>query len=108
MATTVFRDQELEYQRWLKAYPEGYVLNARRDVSPSYMVLHRANCRTISRYVGKIAENGFTGRGYIKICSTRSGELLAWLRTQGGRGFTVVCSICAPANTEDVVKARKG
>ena len=36
------------YLAWLRANPAGYVLNTGRTHPPEYMVLHRANCPSIS------------------------------------------------------------
>jgi hypothetical protein len=43
-----FVDDDLGYQRWLEMYPDLYVLNAERVPRPSYLVLHRVTCCTIS------------------------------------------------------------
>ena len=64
-SVVVFRDDDAGYLQWLKAHPSGFVLNAARRPRPDYLVLHRANCRTIAAQParGRI----WTGP-YIKVC----------------------------------------
>src|SRR5262245_56796379 len=66
---TVFDKSHSDYFKWLKAHPEGFVLNTTRKKNPKYLVLHRATCRTISEYSGKQKPGGFTERDYIKVCA---------------------------------------
>lgn len=96
MLAKVFEKDEQAYRKWLKTHPHGYVLTTVREINISYMSLHRASCRMISRYMKNMANNAFTGRGYIKICSLSTNNLLTWVKEHGGKGFTKVCSICAP------------
>ena len=49
-SAVVFDNSDTDYQAWLSANPTGFVLNARRSLVPSYMVLHRASCPSISQY----------------------------------------------------------
>jgi hypothetical protein len=96
MPVKLFQDDERKYQKWLRDNPDGYVLTTTRAVSPNYMSLHRSSCRMISQYMKNMADDAFTGRGYIKICSPSISELLDWITKQGGKGFTKHCAICAP------------
>ncbi len=57
------------YLAWLQANPTGYVLNTERSHPPDYMVLHRANCPSISVLVPPARPDGFTERDYVKVCS---------------------------------------
>jgi len=43
-----FRDDDSGYLKWLTAHPDGFVLNAARNPTPAYLVLHRASCDTIN------------------------------------------------------------
>lgn len=103
MPVIIFEDKEQEYMQWINANPTGYVLTTVRTISPNYMSLHRASCRMISQYVSNMAKNAFTGRKYIKICSLRPSELSAWIKKNGGSGFTTLCSKCQPDTSEPLV-----
>jgi hypothetical protein len=61
----VFRDDDAGYLEWLRAHPGGFVLNAARRPRPDYLVLHRANCRTIT---AQPARGDVWTSSYIKIC----------------------------------------
>jgi hypothetical protein len=87
---------EEQYCCWLKAHPTGLVLNSRRLLDPSYMVLHRATCHSICQSARSVANDPFTGRGYIKICADRKEPLLAWIASHGGAGFSKLCGLCVP------------
>lgn len=43
-----------------------------------------------------MANDAFTGKRYIKICSRSTSDLVAWIKKHDGDGFTKLCSICAP------------
>ena len=72
---------------WRSA-PHGFVLNCGRPPSPSYLMLHRATCRTI---------NGAPGRkwtvSYQKVCGDTLDEVLTWA---GQIGPPSGCGICKP------------
>ena len=96
MQPNVFQDREAAYLSWLSENPAGYVLSTRRRRDPNYMQLHRSTCKSISQYARNMADDAFTGRGYIKVCSEHPSELLEWARAQGAQGFTTICSLCRP------------
>ena len=50
-----FIDDDLSYLGWDAAHPDGYVLNVRRSPDPRNVILHRANCMTISNSVSSEA-----------------------------------------------------
>jgi hypothetical protein len=87
---------EGQYRHWLQAHSTGLVLSSRRWIDPSYMVLHRATCHSISQPTGRMAKDPFTERGYIKICADSKEPLLAWITCHGGADFTKLCGRCAP------------
>jgi hypothetical protein len=99
-SSTIFCDRgggdEEPYRRWLQAHPTGLVLNSRRVIDPTYMVLHRATCHSISQPTRSKAKDPFTGRGYIKVCADRREHLIAWIAGYGGSGFSKVCGLCGP------------
>ena len=93
---TVFDSNDDAYQAWLVAHPRGYVLNVRRNLAPSYMVLHRTSCYTIRNYHERSKPGGFTERGYIKVCADELADLRAWVRRHGrpDGSFSKECSRC--------------
>lgn len=93
----IFHTHDVPYLAWLARHLNGYVLNTRRAFDPSYLVLHRATCRTIGRPNRATHPDPFTGNNYIKVCSTRVGDLLGWIFRKGGGGFSRRCLICRPA-----------
>lgn len=95
----IFRDNEKGYFDWIRRSPNGFVLNARRQPSPNYLVLHIATCRHISGHASNQASNAFTGRDYIKVCSKDIEEIKAWASLLGGNRFTGVCKDCQPQVT---------
>lgn len=84
------------YQDWLLRHTEGYVLNTRRALDPSYMVLHRARCRSITAPTRSTSPHPFTGSGYVKICATTVDELRDWVLAHGGEDFSKRCGLCSP------------
>ena len=80
---SVFDGNDSLYQKWLIAHPDGYVLNSRRSITPSYLVLHRANCTFIKQHSSDARDGAFTERGYIKICSDDLSSLRAWAKVHG-------------------------
>jgi hypothetical protein len=87
---------DAQYLQWLHDYPTGFVLNTRRWIDPTYMVLHKSACRSIGRPTAQMGSSPFTGRSYIKVCSLDAEALLAWMKQHGGTGFTRRCPLCQP------------
>lgn len=89
-----FVDDDAGYFRWLSDHPGGFVLNTGRKPTASYLMLHRADCHTIS---GRPARGStFTGE-YSKVCGIREG-----LEAFAGRlgGSPDPCGACiAPASS---------
>lgn len=56
----IFDHSDFEYFNWLEQNRFGYVINTNRSRDPQLMILHRANCCTISGYHGN-AEKGTDG-----------------------------------------------
>jgi hypothetical protein len=44
----LFRDDDDGYLKWISDHRDGFVLNASRVPTASYLILHRASCRDIS------------------------------------------------------------
>src|SRR5688572_10877088 len=69
MKPLMFDSDDRHYLLWAERHPDGYVVNLRRQRDASYVVLHRATCRSVHRYAGIDANpGGFTERGYRKLC----------------------------------------
>lgn len=94
MTLVVFQKQEAGYFKWLKAHPEGFVLNTRAGLSPSYMKLHRASCKLVTGYLGKAEAGGFTERSYRKICAEEVPSISTWVVQNGGN--LTSCAHCKP------------
>ena len=94
--TTKFDRNDDDYQDWLKSHPNGYVINARRRLVPSYMVLHRVSCRSVRSYSLFAPHGAYTERGYVKICAEKVSDLRAWVRKNGRPDgtFSKECSLC--------------
>src|SRR4051795_2077737 len=85
---------DTEYLAWLRDSLSGWVVNSRRRPNPSYLVLHRATCRSITRPTRAMHPEPFTGNMYIKACSMDLDELRHWVRRQGAADFSHRCSRC--------------
>lgn len=92
----VFDGDDEAYQQWIHQNPNGYVINVRRNLDPSYMVLHLATCWTIRKYMRSATPGAFTERSYLKVCSTNLDSLWEWVRNSGrpSGSFSKVCAIC--------------
>lgn len=97
MSTYVFQT-DAEYQRWLAENPSGFVVNTTCTATPSYMVLHRANCPHISDPIHEAAPGGFTERDYIKVVAVDLESLRDWTAANGrqDRTFSNECGRCRP------------
>jgi hypothetical protein len=84
-----FVDDDDGYRQWIRAHPDGFVINTARSPSPAYVMLHRASCRTIS---GDPARGIRWTRDYIKFCGERA-ELDEFARRQIG-GSANPCRRC--------------
>ena len=86
-----------EYSRWLAVHPGGFVLNTRRKrTDPTYMVLHRASCWTISPARHGLAPGALTQIDYAKVCSEEIDELRRWVCSRGrpDGSFSKQCGKC--------------
>ena len=92
---TRFENDDLGYLAWTEAHPSGFVLNVRRVPDPDYVVIHRADCGSISNH--KQAPGAFTGRDFQKICASSMAELQLAAKREGGDGsFSKLCMLCRP------------
>jgi len=77
----IFRDDEAGYHRWLLRHPAGFVINTSRQPTSSYLILHLAECRTISE------GDNFTTTDLCKVCSDEKWELTSWARDEVGGAY---------------------
>jgi len=75
-----FVEDEDCYLRWLAEHPDLFVLNTARPPTPDYLVLHRANCHTMS---GTPARGSRWTGDYVKTCGSRP-DLEQYTREVGG------------------------
>ena len=94
MSAIVF-DKDSEYLAWVAKHEDRWVLNVSNTFRSRYMVLHRANCRTISHGQNTGA---FTERNYRKVCAHSINELSAWVARNGrpDGDFSLECAKCNP------------
>lgn len=91
-----FLDDDDGYLRWLDAHPGGYVVNSDRVPKAAYVVLHRAECRTINpAFLAGGAERTWT-IAYRKTCADDLAGLARWVRAAVGDGAKA-CGLCRPA-----------
>jgi hypothetical protein len=76
IAVEVFEDDDPGFLGWRDSHPHGYVVNAYRNPTPDYLMLHRTSCPHLHR---PVAEGRWT-RDFVKVCATRSDDLAAWAR----------------------------
>ena len=84
-----FINDDPGYMRWLARNPDGWVLNAHRNPTARYLVIHRSACRTISRPGVR-----YTTGGYLKRCDQEVSALSAWAMRETGNAPDM-CQICA-------------
>jgi hypothetical protein len=91
-----FAEDDEGYLAWVSDHPEGFVLNVRRKSDPSYVVLHRASCGSIS---GKQVRGAFTHRNYRKVCADSIMALRAAAQREGRKdgSFSRECGLCRPS-----------
>jgi hypothetical protein len=84
-----FIDEDKGFQSWLSRHWRGYVVNCHRRPSPDYLVLHIADCGSLTRH------GNYTTKDYIKVCSDSRWELDRWARDEV-RGSLQRCGECNP------------
>ena len=89
----VFLDDDGGYLEWLRKHPDGFVVNAARRPRADYLILHRANCHTISGTPARGSR--WTTGDYLKACATAQAELRAWARGET-KAEPTGCGSCSP------------
>ena len=95
MPVITFEKNDTGFLKWVAEHKDGWVVNSRKQFDPSYLVLHRSFCRSISNTHNP---GGFTERAYVKICANTLREIVSYLsiRTRKKAPFSKVCSRCMP------------
>jgi hypothetical protein len=88
---TIFDNDDEGYTTWVRTWRGGYVLNCHRVPSRNYLMLHRADCETITE-AGPQATT-WTVNQYIKVCSTDPQRLRQWVREEADAD-PVPCQLC--------------
>ena len=91
-----FIDDDEGYLRWISDSPNAFVVNVERGERPSYAVLHRSSCSSISR---DRDDGAYTERGYRKVVSDDLSELRVYAKSIGRAdgSFSKQCCRCNPA-----------
>ena len=94
----IFDDGDEEYLDWVRSFLPGFVINTTRSSNPSYMVLHKKGCPSITNYTDMAQPGGFTERDFIKICALNKSDLRRWVKENGrpDGSFSGECPICSP------------
>ena len=79
IAPIIFDDDETGYRRWLHENPFGLVVNAHRTPRLNYMVVHTADCATISA-----RDVIYTSGAYLKACAMAVTDFADWAEGHGG------------------------
>lgn len=87
-----FIDNDEGYLKWVDNNLQGFVINCNRQPNSRYLILHRADCRTIT---GTPANGESWTSGYMKVCSLDPTELKNWAH-QEIKGNPRHCGICKP------------
>lgn len=90
-----FVDNDAAYLAWLAAHPSGYVLNHERRPSARYLVLHRADCWTVTPQDG--GDTRTWTSAYPKTCAATRAALTDWSEANAGRRPSP-CKTCRPAD----------
>jgi len=99
MAATHWLHDDLGYEGWLSAHPQGFVANVHNPPGGTYFRIHLATHDLPDRSKpGSV--NPRTGRHYSKVTAEIMADLIAWagqhlpaLTTLGDSNF---CKVCAP------------
>ncbi len=85
-----FIDDDAGYLAWVRAHPDGFVVNAPRSGGSVPLILHGARCTFIS----SVIRSNYTTTSYYKVCAEDREALLRWLQGRAGKWKT--CPVCTP------------
>lgn len=93
MAVEVFKDDDPGFLGWRDSHPNGFVVNAYRNPTPEYLMLHRTNCPHLHRPVAV----GRWTKDFIKVCAIQTNDLARWAqRTLTTSARLKPCHWCKP------------
>jgi hypothetical protein len=90
-----FIDDDSGFERWRDDHPHGFVVNHNRVPSPSYLVLHRADCVCLRTTRG----SNWTST-YGKTCAETLEDIEACVWRKGMAYKFTFCSFCDPPNRQ--------
>ena len=93
MSAREFRDDDTGYMEWLTEHPAGYVINIRRNHSPTDARVHRAGCSAIS--VRQQSGKGSWTNQYVKVCAEHMIGIEQWAAEHVGEPISG-CRTCRP------------
>jgi hypothetical protein len=98
-APPVLFSSDASFREWSSAFPTGFVLDLRANLSPEYIMLHKPTCRHIAY---PYHHGASTERGYRKVGALTVAELAGWISANlpDARCITAACKSCAPAHDE--------
>jgi hypothetical protein len=102
MEVTEFIDNDVGFFNWMRQNPNGFFINAQRNIKPKDMVLHRSGCQHIRYTKGAPRSvNEFT-KAYRKICALSIEALRDWAKNHGrpDGSFSNECKNCAEKLSE--------
>ena len=86
----VFVDDDRAYELWLIRNRSGWVINTTRVPSANYLILHTANCASIS---GRPANGERWTTDYAKVCAPTRKALSEWAAARAGVD-PATCGLC--------------
>ena len=87
-----FIDNDEGYLHWIATNRQGFVVDCYREPTPTYLILHRATCPTLSKLPGY--GTSWT-KDYRKVCSSSRVDLQHWAQ-QEIHGSLNPCEHCHP------------
>ena len=89
----IFDRDDAGYVDWLESNPHGFVLNSYRGPKTSYLILHQAVCKSVSRIADPPVR--WTTSEFIKVCATDVAEIEEWCGNKTGSS-PQPCGMCRP------------
>jgi 5-methylcytosine-specific restriction protein A len=98
MSAQIFDSGDSPFLKWMKANPDGYVLNTSGGKGSHYLMLHRSGCHHISGYTSMQSEGAFTTNGYVKVCANSLSDIQRWI--SANREASASFKPCATCNVK--------
>ncbi|WP_265516582.1 HNH endonuclease [Nitratireductor luteus] len=102
MVAKLFDKSDDDYFAWIEANPESFIANTRRNISPSYFVIHLPSCKHIT-VRGDLPAGAFTERDYVKVAALDLAALVGFASYhQVQLDKITYCESCKPDRTNDL------